>query len=376
MFLSSAEIERNKQWLVANASRPVAYLTRLRLKGENPASAPMHALWQEIQSDPGATVFFDSQNPDGSWFCGGPWGPRGYRRQGGVGYTATRPKFVTTGWLLPFLGEMGFAADQPGIRQAVDYLQHRLPELTDTEHAAIFPENSCGIAFIGLWALASVGLGGEKQLEPEWRRLLASQRADGGWLNAFHLADANPHCTTQGRWPWDRSCAWGTYYAGRALMAALTTTQHSSLATRLRDDLQRSLASAAGFLYGHLERQDPANLYAWVHHGHNLVRELEMFAQVGYPVDRPVIQTVLGWLRGFYHSDEGAFRIQEQPFVPYTRQVASVIREYSDRHGPRYWPAIAKVSPNVLRYQLYHLIEDDWLTYRLTSLAEQFNGRH
>ena len=45
------------------------------------------------------------------------------------------------------------------------------------------------------------------------------------------------------------------------------------------------------------------------------------------------------------------------------------IKQFKDRYGTTYWDDIAKTSAPVLRYHLYHLIEDDWLTYYLTRIA-------
>jgi len=60
-------------------------------------------------------------------------------------------------------------------------------------------------------------LAADERLNAEWDWLLRCQREDGGWLNPRHLADSPNPSQTVGRWPWDRSCAWGSYYAVQAL---------------------------------------------------------------------------------------------------------------------------------------------------------------
>jgi hypothetical protein len=353
MFLSITEINRNLEWLEKNASCPVLYLTKRDLSHANPKSDAMRALWSRVDADLEIKKIFALQNENGSWFSGGPWGPRGYRRQSGDGYTATRPKFVTTAWILPFLGEVGYTADDERIRRGTNYI---LSEISDAADEPL-PRNCCGIAAISLWGLASVGLADDVRLVREWQKLLNCQRSDGGWLNPHHLVDSPTPSTTKGRWPWDRSCLWGTYYAVRSLAA-----------TRHEGDRQPLLA-ASQFLLTHLGTQNPAHLNSWVYHGHNLVRELEIFCEAGIDMRHPTIQIILDWLRRFYCPDDGVFRPQANTIKDYPRQVSTLIKSFEAERGVEYWPNIAKVSPQVLRYSLYHLVEEDWLTYRLTGLA-------
>jgi len=118
MFLSPEEIDRSVRWLLENASPPVRYLTYKHILKADPHSRCMKELWSCVERGSDAEEIFSRQNEDGSWFSGGPWGPRGYRRQTGSGYTLSRPKFVTTAWILPFLGEMGFTVDDERIRNS------------------------------------------------------------------------------------------------------------------------------------------------------------------------------------------------------------------------------------------------------------------
>jgi hypothetical protein len=362
MFLNKTEIDTNLHWLKENASPPVAYLTHLHLLQEDPSSPQMKTLWEKVERDPAVLSIFSLQNPNGSWFSGGPWGPRGYRRQFGEGYTATRPKFVTTAWILPFLGEMGFGVTDERIRNGADFIRQELKGYGNCPPQN-FPADCCGISAVPLWALASVGLADDALLKNEWAKLVHCQRSDGGWLNPHHLLDSPIRSTTKGRWPWDRSCVWGSYFALRAFAAA----------NRLED--ARPLHEAASFVLSHLSTKNPDDIKTWVYHGHNIVRELEIFADAGLNMAHPTIQTILEWLQGYYRQEEGVFRTQGKAIPDYTRHVASIFKQFEKERGPDYWPHIAKVSLPVLRYGLYHVIEDDWLTYRLTRLAMKLNER-
>ena len=121
MFLSTNEINANLRWLTENASPPVKYLTYKPILKTEAASESMLELWKQVENGDAAAEIFSRQNEDGSWFSGGPWGPQGYCRQTGRGYTASRPKFVTTAWILPYLGEMGFTIADERIRKACEF---------------------------------------------------------------------------------------------------------------------------------------------------------------------------------------------------------------------------------------------------------------
>jgi hypothetical protein len=119
-----------------------------------------------------------------------------------------------------------------------------------------------------------------------------------------------------------------------------------------------------------LSQKDEAHIQTWVYHGHNTVQELLMFSEAGINMGARPIQAQLGWLRGLYRPDEGMFRAQAEPIPAFTRQISAIVREFEDRYGPGYWNEIPKASSGVLRYRLYHLVEDDWLTYYLTRIAQ------
>ena len=122
MFLSTEEIDTSIRWLLENATPPVRYLTYRHILKTDPRSKQMLDLWGCVENSSDAKCIFSKQNEDGSWFSGGPWGPRGYRRQTGSGFTISRPKFVTTAWILPFLGEMGFTVDDERIRRSCEHM--------------------------------------------------------------------------------------------------------------------------------------------------------------------------------------------------------------------------------------------------------------
>ena len=369
MFLRENEIARNIEWLRQHASPAVRYLTDRDLPHAGPAAASVRHLRAGVGNDPGVQRIFSLQLPNGAWFSGGPWGPRGYKRQTGEGYTATRPKFVTTAWILPFLGEIGYRSDDPRIQKAAAFVLAELP-------AEGLPDNCCGLEGVALLALASIGLAADPRLAPAWRRLHNAQRPDGGWLNPFHLADAKSPCTTKGRWPWNRSCAWGSYYAARALHAAGQTPAASPPdGGSDGGDGGRAitgsapLAAAAGFLHAHLSGAPDEAWRTWSYHGHNLVRELELFLDAGLPMNTPLVQTALSWLLTFYRPEEGRFQATARSGSDYARQVSDIVREFEQAKGADYWQQNAKVSMPVLRHTLYQLVEDDWLTFRLTRLA-------
>jgi hypothetical protein len=49
--------------------------------------------------------------------------------------------------------------------------------------------------------------------------------------------------------------------------------------------------------------------------------------------------------------------------------VSAIRREFEQQYGAEYWDTVAKTSAPVLRYHLYHLVEEDWLTYYLVRIA-------
>jgi hypothetical protein len=354
MFLSTAEISTSTHWLLENASPPVRYLTYKHILKTDPQSEPMRELWRSVQCGSDAQEILSKQNEDGSWFSGGPWGPKGYRQQTGRGYTVSRPKFVTTAWILPFLGEMGFTVEDVQVRKGCEYVL-RGTDLPDAVPGSL-PRvaNCCGLYAVPLGALASVGMAADERLQGAWNWLILCQRTDGGWLNPNHLADSPTPSKTRGRWPWDRSCAWGSFFAAQVL--SYSDNVHH----------RRALKAALEFLLSHLSQKDPAHIQTWVYHGHNTVKELLMFSEAGVDMRARPIQALLEWLKEYYRPSEGVFRTQDKPIPDFVRHISAIVREYERKHGATYWATIPKTGAAVLRYHLYHLVEDDWLTYYLT----------
>jgi hypothetical protein len=352
MFLSTTEINACIRWLKENASSPVKYLTYKHILKASPES--VRELWRYVEQSSGAEEIFSKQNEDGSWFSGGPWGPRGYRQQTGRGYTIARPKFVTTAWILPFLGEMGFTIADERVKRSCDLM---LREADFQNYASVPPSqapNCCGLSAIPLRAFASVGMALDERLQGAWDWLTWCQRTDGGWLNPNHLADARTPSKTQGRWPWNRSCVWGSFFAIQALYYAQKVDV---------------LTPALEFLRWHLLQKDPRHIQTWVYHGHNIVKELLMFSETGFDMREQPFSNLLAWLKTYFRPGLGAFRTQAKPIPNFVRQVLAIKREFEENKGNDYWDTVAKTSPPVLRYHLYHLVEDDWLTYYMTRIA-------
>jgi hypothetical protein len=217
--------------------------------------------------------------------------------------------------------------------------------------------NCCGGYAIPLRAFASVGMAADERLQGGWDWLILCQRTDGGWLNPNHLADSRTPSKTQGRWPWNRSCVWGSFFAFQALSYAENA------------DARRALPAALEFLRWHLLQKDPKHIQTWLYHGHNIVKELLMLSAAGCDMRAQPIPALLDWLKGYYRPREGMFRTQEKPIPDFVRQVTAIVKEFENKYGADYWITIAKTSAPVLRYHLYHLVEDDWLTYYLTRIA-------
>lgn len=194
----------------------------------------------------------------------------------------------------------------------------------------------------------------DERLRGAWDKLTWCQRADGGWLNPNHLVDSRTPSKTQGRWPWSRSCVWGSFFAVQALYYANKVDE---------------LKSALEFLKWHLLLKDPKQIQSWVYHGHNIVKELLMFSDTGFDMQEQPFVDLLLWLKSYYRPSEGAFCAPKKPIPNFVRQVSAIKREFEEKKGFDYWDTIAKTSAPVLRYHLYHLVEDDWLTYYMTRIA-------
>ena len=293
----------------------------------------MRALWQEVEKDPDVTEMFAKQDRDGSWCAGGPWSlkPPYALKSGRDPFT---PKYCTTIWLLPLLGEIGYAARDPRIRQACDFvLTHgyfhapRLDELLSSVRKDKNAFGPCRFSYY-LIALGLVGLAADARARKGYEILLRTQQDDGGWVWDMHY-------NTRG---WTRSCPSSTYGAVAALYYSRNPAYRSALVRGME------------FLLWHLGTKRDSDLRSFFYHGHSILHELTMFSESGLGLDTKPIRTILRWLKGMYHPEEGCFRYDGKPPSRYTNREDGM-------------------EPRVAKYRLYHIIETDWLTYRLTRIA-------
>jgi hypothetical protein len=77
---------------------------------------------------------------------------------------------------------------------------------------------------------------------------------------------------------------------------------------------------------------------------------LTIFSELGIGLGTRPVRTILRWLKGMYHPDDGCFRYDGKPPSRFTNREDGM-------------------EPRVARYRLYHIIEPDWLTYRATRIA-------
>jgi len=174
---------------------------------------------------------------------------------------------------------------------------------------------------IYLIALGKVGMGKDRRLRKSYDLLVRWQRADGGWVSQKHKEERN----------WTRSCPASSHAATLALY-------HSR-----RPEYEEALRRALGFLVWHLSTKKEEEIRRFFYHGHNMVKELIVLSELGVGLKERPVQVLLDWLADMYRPDDAHFSF----------------------HGE----APAKSGPARPRYQLHHLIEDDWLTYHATRIA-------
>ena len=347
-MLSESQVEKCVDWLLENGSDPVKYLTHLHLLDADPSSIEMRAMWGLVESDPCSVEIFSKQERDGSWCSGGSWAPKpSYVPKGGC--TPVSPKYVTTVWMLSILGDMGYDVADERVRRACDYvmgfqradgvLEEDRRRLGDAVGEGETPRNVPCRMSIMMAGLAKAGMGRDPRLGKSFDLMLRWQREDGGWLNEGHLEGTiSPYKV------WSRGCPWVTHFATTALF-------HSG-DPAYGDGLVKGL----NFLVWHLEqkRDDEIRRFFW--HGHNMVPELLMFSEAGVGTSSRPVKTLLGWLEGMHDSDEGCFRYRGKPISKMSRKTDGA-------------------TPGVLKYRLFHLIEDDWLTYYMTRIEANLGGR-
>jgi len=334
-MLTEGQLDRCISWLISRGSAPVRYLTKVHLMGYDPASPAARELWEAAQGDPASVEIFGKQRPDGSWCSGGPWAPApSYQPSGGC--TPVSPKYVTTAWLLSILGDMRYTVEDPRVARACEWVMGwRRPNgvLSETRTPfteADYEENPRNVPCrmsVQMDGLARVGFGGDPRMARPWDLLLRWQREDGGWLQEGHRdGTAAPYKV------WGRSCPWVSYFAASAL-------HHSGL-----EEHREPLRQALRFILWHLDQKRPEDIRRFFWHGHDTVRELVMFGEAGFDPEEPSIRVLLDWLETMHDPREGCFRYAGKPVSRMSRRL--------DGGDAR-----------VMKYRLFHLVEQDWLTY-------------
>jgi len=345
MFLDRSQIATNVNRLLERASPPVVYLTRKNILDDNPGSTEMIELWGEVLNFKPVRDILSRQEADGSWCAGGAWAARPSYKPA-EGYEPTSPKYATTAWILPLLGDMGLDTGDRRIRNACNYLlTYQWPNgffassryyMADQKRSkdGQMPNHPCHFALY-LWALARVGMGRDILLQKSFDLLASWQRDDGGWLRDDHLTGkAAPYKI------WDRGCPWSTYHTVAAFYYAR------------RPEYEDILKKGLEFLLWHLSTKNEVDICQMHFHGHNPVRELVMFSDTGIGIDSGPVQALTEWLTTMYNPDKGYFKYNGKPVSKYSAK----------KDG---------VSPRVMKYRLYHLIEDDWLTYYCTLIGKK-----
>ena len=332
IILTTAQIEKNIAWLLSNGSAPVKYLTHKYLL-KTRRSQLMKGLWEDVEICQDAQDILGKQEKDGSWYAGGSWSLKP-SYIGKEGYDPFNPKYVTTVWVLPILGEMGFTVQDRRIRKACNYVLSHGYFLDPIFSAPTANLKADDVRFSPcrfsqyLVALGKVGLTDDVCVQKGYKVLVSLQRDDGGWALQQHIIERN----------WTRSCPVSSYHATLAL--------YCSKNRRYKDRLTKALK----FLVWHLSTKKDDELRRFFYHGHNTVHELLMFSEHQIGLEEKAIQTILEWLMMMYRAAEGCFKYIGKPISKYSNQEDGM-------------------DARVAKYRLYHVIEDDWLTYYMTRIG-------
>ena len=337
-MLSKKQIKNNINWLLANASAPVQYLTYRYLLNEKQGSPKMRRLWEEVENDKQVTEIFSTQNQDGSWCKGGSWAlAPSYNPKDG--YTVVSPKYVTTAWILPILGDMGFGINDKRIKKACEYVlsfqckNGFIPE-TDIKKYDVdidkLQNMPCRFSII-LIGLDKVGAGNDPRIKKAYELLVKWQRDDGGWILQMHKEERN----------WTRSCPYSTYHATYALYASKN------------ENCYQYVKGGLNFLLNHLSQKDESEIKKFFYHGHSIIHELLMFSEFGIGMTTKPVKVLLEWLLEMYNEKEGCFVYNGKSTSTYSRR----------KDG---------IDSRVAKYRLFHIIEKDWLTYYLTRIASNW----
>ena len=333
MVLTSAQIKKNVEWLLRNGSAPVKYLTHRDLLDPPSSTKTMLGLWSSVGSSPCVREIFSNQEKNGAWHSGGSWANSpSYTVKGGI--DPYRPKYVTTAWILPLLGEMGYSASDKHILKACRYtVSHGYflePIFSKpTNEISQTKTDLCPCRFAQyMIALGSVGFVDDEKVEKGYEFLLSRQCDDGGWVYPRHAEQMG----------WTRSCPFSSYHATMALYFSKNP------------DYRRALKKGAKFLLRHLSTKKRRDLEQLYYHGHSTVRELAMFSELGIGLRTIAVQTILKWLMTMYDAEQGCFKYAGKPVSKYTNKQDGI-------------------DSAVAKYRFYHLIETDWLTYHMTRIA-------
>ncbi len=333
-MLNNRQIEDNIRWLLEHNSTPVKYLTYRDLLGKEPNSKSMKKLFDMVKECDIVQEIFNTQEADGSWCANGPWAlTPSYQKKSG--HTPVSPKYVTTSWILPILGDMGFNDEDIHVKRACEYILSYqfangfIAESHSNKYdvcASELPIEPCRFSLM-LIALGKVGGGNDPRVKKSYDLLLQWQQDDGGWVSNSHSIQKN----------WTRSCPYATYHGAMALYSA-----HNIV-------YKDALTKAIDFLIKHLSTKNNGEIQRFNYHGHSIVHELLMFSELNMGLNNDSIQKILEWFMTMYHTDENCFRYAGKPISKHTLK-----SDYMDAR--------------VAKYRLFHLIEDDWLTFYLTKI--------
>lgn len=337
VFLNQKRIDECIAWLMEKGSPPMKYLTGKHLLKMKEGSPELAALRNAVEDCADAREIFATQEADGSWCSGGSWAMKpSYLQKGRAGgYDPDSPKYVTANWVLPLLGDMGLTIADPRVRRASEYIfSYRGLGSRDR----VFNDPSfipgpgdgglCCRFFQSLAALGKVGLGSDPRVGRGLQAVLRIQRDDGGWASEACVQDRK----------WTRSCPFSSYHAALAL--------YSSGNPEYRESLIRALE----FLLWHLGYKTESQIGRFFFHGHSTVHELLMFSELKVGLASTPVKTMLSWLKGMYRPDEGYFRNEGKPVSRYSLKEDGM-------------------DSRVAKYRLYHLAEDEWLTYYAARIA-------
>lgn len=340
MILNSSAIKKNINWLLTNGSTPVRYLTHKHFLRTRDSTKAMRSLWSDVENSSCIQEIFGKQKQNGSWHAGGAWAHNpSYALKSGIDpYT---PKYVTTVWILPFLGEIGYNASDKRILKACRYvlshgyfLNPLFNKPTKEISRDIIDFFLCPLAQYMI-ALGSVNFIDDTKIEKAYKVLLCMQGEDGGWVDPKHSKQMG----------WTRSCLFSTYHA--------TTALYYSKNPAYKEALIRGVE----FILWHLSKKKECDLQQFYYHGHNMVRELVMFSELNIGMRTQAVRTILKWLMTMYDGEEGCFRYIGKPVSKYSKKQDGI-------------------DSRVAKYRFYHVIENDWLTYHITRIAANMTTKN